>query len=172
MLPLDDERWRTYQGGYRGTYYVVPALRSLLENRATDELWEELWTELHHQDDVGSASYAAVPYLLEYARLSPRLDWNVFGLICTIELCRPYGPPIPEEITPGYYAALAELPAIVGAHPDREWDDLVTQCVVACIALARGQRVLGRAYGEMDLKYAKKWLAENVGYEWEWETKP
>jgi hypothetical protein len=51
-------------------------------------IFEELWNELHHQNDVGEASYAAVPYLLEFARKSEKLDWNVFALISTIELSR------------------------------------------------------------------------------------
>src|SRR5262249_12677778 len=96
--------------------------------------------------------------------------WNVFGLICTIELERPHNPPPPAEIAEDYYHAISTLPEVAASHPDREWDDILTQCVAACIALARGQRILARAYGEMSLNTAKQWLKESVGYEWEWET--
>jgi hypothetical protein len=37
--------------------------------------WNILWDDLHHQGDVGEASYAVVPYLAEYARkASPEYD--------------------------------------------------------------------------------------------------
>jgi hypothetical protein len=90
---------------------------------------------LHHQGDVDSASYAAVPYLLEYARRNPKLDWYVFALLFTIELSRPQPPP---EIPEGYYRAIEELPIMVCSHPDRVRDDLLTKVVVSYIALAHG----------------------------------
>ncbi len=45
----------------------------------------------------------------------------------------------------------------------------MTESIVACIALARGQRILSRAYMEFSLDYARQWLEENVGCEREWE---
>jgi hypothetical protein len=100
MLPLDDPRWRSYTGGYRVPYDASLPLRRLFEEGATSELWDELWQELYHQRDVGPASLAAVPWLLEYARQQPELDWNPFGLIAVIELervryCR--NSPMPSE---------------------------------------------------------------------------
>jgi hypothetical protein len=88
MLALDDKRWQSYLGGYGVPYDASQLLRRLLEGGADDELWEELWTELHHQGDVGQASYAAVPWLVEYVRRSPQIDWNALALIAKIELER------------------------------------------------------------------------------------
>jgi hypothetical protein len=170
MLPLEDTRWATFKGGYHVDYDASPILRTLLEEGATEELWAELWQELHHQGDVDSASYAAVPWLLEYARRCPRLDWNVFGLICIIELERPHNPLPPEELVQDYFQALARLPEVVALHPDRQWDTILTQCIVACLALTRGQRLLARVYSEMDHNAARQWLEENVGYALKWEA--
>jgi hypothetical protein len=33
----------------------------LQSNTDSSKAWDELWNELHHQRDVGEASYAAVP---------------------------------------------------------------------------------------------------------------
>ena len=123
-----------------------------------------MWQELHHQGDVGPASYAAVSHLLEFARRSPRLDWNVFGLIAVIELERPSNPSVPEFLTAGYFRAIKEVSAVVGTHPQQEWDEILTQHIVCCIALARGQRVLARVYLEMGLDAAQQWLWDEVGY--------
>jgi hypothetical protein len=71
MLPLDDPPWKTLTGGYQVPYDVLVPLHKLFERDASKELWDESWQELHHQGDLGTASYAAVPHLLEYARRSP-----------------------------------------------------------------------------------------------------
>ena len=164
MLPLNDPRWKTLTGGYLVPYDVSVPLHKLFERGESKELWHELWQELHHQGDVGPASYAAVPHLLEFARRSLRLDWNVFGLIAVIELARPSNPSVPEFLAASYFRTIKELPAVVGSHPQREWNEILTQHIVCCIALARGQRVLARVYLEMDQNAAQQWLQDEIGY--------
>lgn len=127
MLPLDDARWQSYMGGYRVPYDASSALRRLLAGGASDELWEELWSGLHHQGDVHQASYAAVPWLVEFVRRSPQIDWNALALIATIDLARDQrnNPAVASELASEYFAAIKSLPAILGAHPDNQWSELV-----------------------------------------------
>src|SRR5690242_20920662 len=56
-MEYDDPRWVGLQGGYRIPYDPRNALHSLEANTNVEKVWEELWTELHHQGDVGEASY-------------------------------------------------------------------------------------------------------------------
>lgn len=163
MLPLDHPLWRKYKGGRRELYDASRPLQRLLNGEPPEVIFEELWDHLHHQGDVDCASYAAVPHLLEYARQSLRLDWNVFGLIATIELARPHNPPPPSEIVEDYFRTLRELPVVACLHADDNWDDLLTRTVVSCIALARGQRLLAEAYSELSKEYAREWLKELLG---------
>jgi hypothetical protein len=58
MLLLTDTIWRELQGGYRIPY---DASKTLVRMERGESVWEELWNELHHQGDVGVASYAAIP---------------------------------------------------------------------------------------------------------------
>lgn len=167
MLPLNDPRWQIYQGGYRIPYDASIPLRKLMHNDPTQAIWEELWNELHHQGDVDTASYAAVPYLVTYAQHQSRLDWNVFGLISTIELARPKNPPLPPELQESYFQAIQSIPKIIGEHPQLSWDDLLTQNIMSCIALARGQRILAEVYLELSLEAAKEWLQEQFGLDGE-----
>jgi hypothetical protein len=166
MLPLDDPRWQSYKGGYRMVYDASPGIRRLLESGPTEELWEEFCTELHHQGDVHQASYAAVPWLVEFIRRSPKIDWNALALIATIELERNQhrNPAVRKELATGYFGAIKALPAVLGNHSDKEWSELVIQPAVACIALARGQRWLGRAYFELDRHTAGRWFSEEFGW--------
>jgi hypothetical protein len=163
MLPLDDPRWQTYHGGYRVPYDASRPLQQLFQGAPTAPIWEEFWQELHHQGDVDAASYAAVPHLLEYTRASAVLDWNVFALISTIELARPNNPEPPPELRDAYTQALRDIPSIIGAHPQLQWDALLTQSIVACLALVRGQRGLAQVYADFGLEDAKEWWEERFG---------
>jgi hypothetical protein len=165
MLPLDDPRWATFNGGYKVPYDASAALDRLFVDGPSEELWEELWNELHHQGDVGQASYAAISHLVEFVRRSPRLDWNPLGLVACIELERPHNPPIHTELADDYFAAIRALPAVLGGHLDQEWSEQVVRAAVACIALARGQRWLAKAYFELDRDTAGRWFSEEFGWD-------
>ena len=167
MLPLDDPRWQSYKGGYRVLYDASPGLRRLFSDGPDDALWEEFWNELHHQGDLHQASYATVPWLVEFIRRSPKLDWNAVALVATIELERDQhmNPPVAKELSSGYYAAIRSLPEVLGAHPDQEWGEYAVGPAVACIALARGQRWFARAYFELDRDTAGRWFSEEFGWD-------
>ena len=99
MLPLDDLRWPTYVGGYHEAYDASEALGRLMANERVDEAIVELGNELCHQGDLGSASYAAVPWLVEFLHRSPLLNWRIAGLVLTIEFGRPFnGDQMPDEL--------------------------------------------------------------------------
>jgi hypothetical protein len=167
MLPLDDPRWKSYKGGYRVPYDASPGLLRLLHEGPDEQLWEEFWNELHHQGDLHQASYAAVPWLVEFIRRCPKLDWNAVALIATIDLERSQhsNPTVAEELSTGYYAAIQSLPEVLGTHPDQEWGEYAVGPAVACIALARGQRWFARAYFELDRDTAGRWFSEEFGWD-------
>lgn len=146
MLQFDDPRWDSLSGGYRIPYDPRPALRAWERGSDVDAAWKELWNELHHQGDVGEASYAAVPHLIRIHRERGIPDWNAYALAATVELARhsEQNPVLPAWLEAGYRrawldileAGLAEL-AVVD-------DPLIVQCVLATVAIAKGRRTYGR----------------------------
>jgi hypothetical protein len=74
-------------------------------------IFEELWNELHHQGDVGLASYLAVPQLVRIGKTKGLFDWNLLGLCSVIEQQRHLGqnPPLPTEYKDYYENGLMEL---------------------------------------------------------------
>ena len=73
---MTDEQWRGLEGGYRLPLDPRPMLARL---RAGDvNAWDDLWQDLHHQQDVGVASYAAVPELVSIHRERDEPDWNTY----------------------------------------------------------------------------------------------
>jgi hypothetical protein len=111
MLAADDDRRSSLKSAYRKP--LDPrALVKKLETEADEEaFWKELWNELHHQGDVGDASYAAVPLLVETHRKRGVADWNTYASVSIIELARtqPQNPPVPAWLSGDYFFALQEL---------------------------------------------------------------
>jgi len=56
-LGLDDNRWNHLTGGYRTKCDPRPLLAQLESEQNKERAWHRLWEELHHQGDVGEASY-------------------------------------------------------------------------------------------------------------------
>jgi len=73
------------KGGYNIPYNPVPVLLRLDKDL---DAQSELWDNLHHQGDVGWASYAAVPQMARICKALPSRDWNPYALACTIEIER------------------------------------------------------------------------------------
>jgi len=144
MVSVDDPIWPTLKGGYRTPYDASTVLKQIAGGDDLEACWSELWNNLHHQGDVGEASYAAVPQLAEIFASRSR-DWNLYALIAVIEMERHYhdNPPIPEWIAAEYTEAMhrivrmaaADLPSCARG-PDLE-------AALGVIAAAKGD--LGRA---------------------------
>lgn len=142
MASAEDDRWANLTGGYRTKYDPRPALQKLELGSDAKAAWEELWEELHHQGDVGEASYAAVPRLVEIYRKHPTLDWNTYALVSIIELARtePGNPAVPDWLSTHYFNAIGQLAKLGAAEFFRTDDPDAQRSVLSVMALARGLR--------------------------------
>lgn len=168
LLPLDDPRWATYQGGYhRCPYDAVPLIRELQTSGTSAQFWDTVWAELHHQGDVGEASYALVPYLVEYQSRQRELDERLFHYCVVVDLAQPdnKNPVIPPELEFSYAKALRKLPVIGTEQLRRGCSEAVVMGVAAATALAAGHRVLARAYIELGRADALTYLRDLNGFE-------
>ena len=111
MISLDDSRWSNMTAGYRVPFDPRPLLKRLETDGDATEVWGELWGELHHQGDVGEASFAAVPFLVNIYRERGVIDWNTYAIVATIELARKEGtnPDVPQWMANEYFRAIEEL---------------------------------------------------------------
>jgi hypothetical protein len=132
LLPLDDPRWKSYTDGYRSDSDEAISLIQELQTAGTsDEFWERVWNSLHHQGDVGEASYAFVTYLVDYQSKQSRLDERIFHFCVVVDLQQPENgnPPVPPELEFSYALALRALP-LIGAQLLRRGDP--EECVHGC----------------------------------------
>lgn len=110
-------------------------------------MWDEFWEALHHQGDVGEASYAAIPAIVRiYAEHSTRPDWNVYAFAATVEEAR-HGndnPAMPDWLAAEYERGWTELEARALAELPSASDDELVSSIMAVLALAKGKRTLAR----------------------------
>jgi predicted house-cleaning noncanonical NTP pyrophosphatase (MazG superfamily) len=111
MFSLEDKCWQNLKGGYRTSFDPRPLLSDLETKKNAKATWHELWEGLHHQGDVGAASYAAVPHLVRIYRKRGIIDWNTYAIVAVIELARDDGknPKVPKWLENDYFQAILEL---------------------------------------------------------------
>jgi hypothetical protein len=145
-MDLDDPGLSRLLGGYRIPYDPRKPLRALEQGKDVAVAGEELWNELHHQGDVGEASYAAVPHLVRIHAARGVADWNTYGLVAIIEEARQRrrNPEMPANLRNAYEAAWRELMEI-GLTELKTADDATLVCgIISVLAIGKGQLNLGR----------------------------
>ncbi len=144
-MRFDDPRWDGLAGGYGDLYDPRPALRRLAEQPADQSAWDELWEQLHHQGDLGLASYCAVPALADLSRRWGSAGWQPFALAATIEVERHLerNPDVPQWLVDEYQSAWATLVASGLDCLLASQDPLTLKSALAVVALGRGLTQLG-----------------------------
>lgn len=145
-LDFNDPEWTRLLGGYRTPYDPRNALRMLEEGRDTSTAWAELWTHLHHQGDVGEASYAAVPHLVRIHVARRLADWNTYALIATIEEARQTGqnPKLPPNLRGAYEVAWHQLVERGLVELSAAEDPTLVTSIIGVLAMGKGQFSIGR----------------------------
>jgi hypothetical protein len=153
-ITLDDEIWKALKGGYKITYDVSIPLKQLKktsDKNEIDKIYKELWNELHHQGDVGFASYLAVPQLVSIARENGLFDWNILALCTTIEQQRLLGnnPPLPTEYVDYYFEAWADLKRLIIENLAFVEDEITLRSALSALAACNRQIKLSKAILEL-----------------------
>ena len=157
MLDFDDLRWSQMKGGYKVPFDSRPLLRQLESDQDVGPIWSELWDELHHQGNVGEASFAAVPHIVRIYRDRGSLDWNAYSIVSVIELARNQNenPDVPGFLKVGYFHAIHALAEVgILELPDAQDPDICC-AILGIIAFDKGLRTHARLlanYSEDELR--------------------
>ena len=152
MLKLDDARWQTL-GGIGGAYYDPrPSIAKLELDADHAPAWQELWNNLFAEGDVAEAAFALVPHLVRIIRERGHGDWNFFALAGTIELERESdgSPAIPDDLAKAYEGAWEELFELARNELSGADESVTLRCLLATIAIAKGDKRRGRMLLEYD----------------------
>lgn len=109
-----------------------------------DEPVRVLWEHLFHQGDVGSASFAAIPDLVELVATLTQPDWDAYALIASIEETRAnQNELLPASLAPAYFTAWKSVMTLKLRDLANAADDELVRSLIAVIAHAKGQHSLG-----------------------------
>jgi hypothetical protein len=145
MISNDDPRWSSVTGGYRLTYDPRAALHRLRANCRDADAWTELWDNLHHQGDLGDASYASVVVLAGMLETTDLPREDLFHLVATIEVerHRRTNPPLPEWLRSEYKQAWRVLLNAAIRELQSGADATLVQSAIVVVLLAKGLNELG-----------------------------
>jgi len=166
VLSLNSGRWSELQHAYGSAKDIPALLRGLLalpKSEGKAEPWFTLWSALAHQGNVYSASFAAVPHVIEALAAAPeRADPSFFQFPAWVEVCRiKRGVEVPEDVRASYFSSLARLPSLVATASSAQWTPEFLACALAAIAAAKGQPAVAEAV----LEFASPEMAEEF-IEW------
>lgn len=158
VLPLDSPRWHALEQAYGPASNVPGLLRQLREHPEDESLWRgELWGALYHQGTTYSASYAAMPHLVEVARAHPGpvarrecvLIAGAIALVASPDV-------VHKEFRAPYRSALEHARLLAREESVRSTHDVTTYpYLLAALAALSGWTQLGNqlellASGELD----------------------
>jgi hypothetical protein len=149
MLSLESDRWSELTHAY-GSASDIPSLLVRLNEESNEdrekELWFSLWSALAHQGDVYSASFAAVPHVIDVIARAPNdAGSDHFHFPAWIEICRAaQGVDIPEDLEKAYFESIAKLPSLV-ASSSRPWGAEFAACAMSAVAAAKGHHAIAEA---------------------------
>src|SRR5215472_3324654 len=129
MVPLDSPRWSSLSHAYGPASDIPPLLRSVAADIAhsspTEGPWFQLWSTLYHQGDIYTASFAAVPHLVETLALDPVCAcFDFFLMPASIEVTRNRrNTPVPPDLADSYFESLKRMPTVAAHALARPWDD-------------------------------------------------
>jgi len=170
LLDLDDRGWTELEHAYGSAVDIPPLLRQLRTFPPARDYQSQpyfsLWSALCHQGDVYTASYAAVPHLVDALLASPSPVYDPpLQLVTCIEIARAngHGPVVPIGLAAAYSAALRRLPEVVLAMMSSTRDEKVCRVAAAALAVANGHTRLAEAILELEpslLDDFMAWVAE------------
>jgi hypothetical protein len=166
MMDYSDPKWKELKGGYKVPYDPTAALRNLESGKKIEAAWKELWNELHHQGDVGEASYAAVPHLVRIHKETGSLDWNLYALVSVIETerHRKSNPNLPKWLEASYREALNELLELGLADLRKATDETTVRAILGALALSKGLTKFGTLISTLDESEIAEYLDEHLGW--------
>lgn len=102
--------WSGLTDGYREFHDPRPLMARLKRSGSLSSCWSEIWERMHHQGDVGTASYAIVPTLVEAHAKRPR-SADIYAYVALLEECREErrNPEMPDWLEDDYECALVRL---------------------------------------------------------------
>jgi len=166
MKKLDDNIWKTLKSGYKVLFDPTGIIKKLEKDKNSEEAWESIWDELHHQGDIGDASYAIVPYLIDIHKRKHFEDWQIYSFVSLIiqESHRKTNPKPPEWIKSDYNKSLEVLLEMAFNDLKNANTEELIRAILGFIALQKGLIKYGSLISSCDESEIEEFLEDRMGW--------
>lgn len=139
-----DIEWDNLLGGYRVPYDPRVAISNIEIESSDNESWNELFDNLYHQGDLGVASYASIPRLVDIFSNKPRVG-EFYTLIAVVESqrYRTTNPSVPAWLADSYTKSIQSAKSLALIDLGSCKDEQTIRSSLAVVALASGDHALG-----------------------------
>ena len=141
MLSLTSPRWKSLSHAYRDAADVPTMLEELFRASADarSDAWSTVWSSLCHQGSVYTATYAAVPHIVEHAVSATRAARDNCLIFVGAVAKSTDAAPIPDELRDDYVAALSRAePLVVAAIEAKPTTEHRLVYLLGALAALRG----------------------------------
>lgn len=164
LLSLESPRWGELEHAYGSAQDIPQLLRqlnTLPSSHGKAEPWFSLWSALAHQGDVYSATFAAVPHVVNALASCPaKADQSYFQFPAWVEICRAKNEvEVPVELRTPYLEAIAKLPGLAAQVSGDPLEPSFLACTLAAVAVANGQPAMAEAALELTPEIAQEFMA-------------
>lgn len=162
MIPLLSERWASLEDAYGSATELSRCLaKGPTEILASSDPCQ-LWSKLYHQGEIFSASYAAVPYLLDAQFAAAQPSWSVIALCAAIHVAHleGHGPLVAADVWQPYNNAVLLIPAKLSRFIVPGLDDVPCRAILAASAAACGNVALARVLLDITPELAQRFIDE------------
>ena len=166
-MDLDDRRWGSLEGGYRIPYNAARPLKQLRDTndaRQTELILNEFWENLHHQGDVGLASYLAMPHIIDTLSQRRSFESKFISLIVCIENRRitDSNPQLTQEFDDYYFGALSRFEKYLLENLKQISDREALKNTLAFLATVNGQPGVGKVIEFLDDDEIDEFIEERI----------
>jgi hypothetical protein len=151
MITIDDLKNKELHGGY-GTICDVSSLVSTVLAKPEDtDAWNEFWQELYHQSDIGNASLAVVPILVQELINKNYKGENLWAYVSSMEIVKGKrnNPNVPEWLLPSYSESINTLEAYSYQVASEIDNVVVLRYLFGFLLLRKGDFTYGQALSDL-----------------------
>ncbi|MEM8852644.1 MAG: hypothetical protein AAGD34_03025 [Pseudomonadota bacterium] len=158
MLALDSPKWATLTHAFGSASDIPQYLRDLesfpekLDHNS--EPYESLWSSLWHQGTIYTASFAAVPHLVDISARNPAIaTYDGLDIAIMTEVRRlegGWGPELPDDLAGPYREAIDRLPQVALDALKVQGDKNLTLTAAAAVAMWSGRFTLAELMYEFE----------------------
>lgn len=153
--------------GYNKEYNITEILTRFTSGTEDGQCWENVWNELHHQGDIGTASYAVLIELVDIYKTRKR-TYDIFNFAAVIEECRNLSrnPQPPDFLNGRYQASRDQLKLFAYEDISKKTNIPLLHSILSFLAGYSGSPATSSLISELDLWELTEQTCKHFGENW------